>query len=78
MEALKEESEGPYNLEAPPLADGYHDPFAVLHKVVKQNYRLPDYDPSSLANNLMVMQILNLAKISARKGQTINWKDYYN
>jgi hypothetical protein len=44
----------------------YDDPFALLAAVIKNQIKLPPYDPSSLENNMIVMEILEAAKKSAR------------
>jgi predicted dehydrogenase len=44
----------------------YDDPFALLAAVIKGKITLPPYDPSSLENNMIVMEILDAAKRSAR------------
>ena len=74
---LVDEMEGPYKASCPPLADGLHDPFALLHKVVRDQHQLPPFDLNGIDNNLMVMKILELAKISAKEGRTVNWSEYY-
>ncbi|MDX1477070.1 MAG: Gfo/Idh/MocA family oxidoreductase [Saprospiraceae bacterium] len=72
MEILEDEAEGPYLAQASPLQQGVHDPFALLHKVIRQDHALGSYDPSSLENNLIVMEILEAARQSAAEGRTIN------
>lgn len=44
----------------------YDDPFALLAAVIKKQIKLPPYDPSSLENNMIVMEILDAAKRSAK------------
>jgi len=44
----------------------YDDPFALLAAVVKGDIKLSPYDPSSLENNMIVMEILDAAKKSAQ------------
>jgi predicted dehydrogenase len=65
-------------VEAAPLAMGMDDPFAILHKVVKTGLKLPAFSPSSLENNLIVMQILDAARHSAERGQTVRWNEIEN
>ena len=64
--------------EAPELEQGMHDPFALLQKVVKENYVLEPYDLSGLDNNRIVMQILEAAKISANSGKAVEWEALFN
>ena len=77
MSVLENEEDGAFEIKAKPLVHGYHDPFALFHKVVKKNHELPPYDVSSLENNILVMQILEAAKHSAKTGETVHWKDFF-
>ena len=52
---------------APP----FDDPFAYLAAVVRGEVKVADADLSSLANNMIVMRILDAAKQSAATGRTI-------
>lgn len=63
------------HIVADPLKKGYDDPFALLHKVVHEGYRLPPFAPSSLENNLVVMRILEAAKRSAASGRMVKWSE---
>jgi len=67
----------PFSKEATPLPEGLDDPFALLTKVVKEDYKLPFYDVSSLENNQIVIQILEVAKHAAQTGETVIWKDFF-
>jgi predicted dehydrogenase len=49
----------------------YNDPFSFLAAVVRKEIALSTYDLSSLENNMIVMEILDAAKKSARMGQTV-------
>ncbi|MBX2971126.1 MAG: Gfo/Idh/MocA family oxidoreductase [Cyclobacteriaceae bacterium] len=49
----------------------YDDPFALLEAVVRKKLVLPDYDLSSLENNMIVVEILEAAKESARTGKEV-------
>lgn len=49
----------------------YNDPFALFAAVLKGEIILPEYDLSSLENNMIVVQILEAAKISARTGKAV-------
>ncbi len=59
------------------LPQGTDDPFSLLAKVVLEDYQLPEFDLSSLENNLLVMQILEAAKASAARGETIYWNKFF-
>lgn len=50
------------------------DPFSMLYAVVRGQITLPNDDLSGLENNLIVMEILEAAKESARSGKTV-WLD---
>lgn len=65
-DGYKEES---YNLEdrQSPL----DDPFALFSAVIKNEIILKPYDPSSLKNNMIVMEILEAARKSAKTKRTI-------
>ncbi|MEM7484525.1 MAG: Gfo/Idh/MocA family oxidoreductase [Bacteroidota bacterium] len=51
-----------------------NDPFSLLAAVVKGKYQLATYNLSTLENNIIVMEILDAARESARKGKTIKLK----
>ena len=77
MLTLEKDKEEVESFKATELPKGIHDPFALLHNVVKKNYQLSAYDLSGVANNRIVMQILEAAKESARSGKTIVWDEYF-
>ncbi|MFZ6001856.1 MAG: Gfo/Idh/MocA family protein [Bacteroidota bacterium] len=52
----------------------YDDPFALLEAVVRNKITLPAYDLSSLDNNLLVMEILDAARESAKTGKAVKLK----
>lgn len=52
-------------------AKPFHDPFAYLAAVVRKEVTVSKYDLSSLSNNLIVMEILDAAKRSAREGKVV-------
>lgn len=52
----------------------YDDPFALLEAVVRKKIVLPDYDLSSLENNMIVVEVLEAAKKSARTGKKVSLK----
>lgn len=49
----------------------YNDPFAHFAAVVNGEISLPPYDLSSLENNMVVMEILAAASLSAKRGKTV-------
>jgi predicted dehydrogenase len=49
----------------------FDDPFAFLSAVVRRQTTLPTWDLSSLENNLLVVEILDAARKSAKKGKTL-------
>ncbi len=49
----------------------YNDPFSFFAAVIRKEITLAPYDLSSLENNMIVMEILEAAKISAKKGKAI-------
>ncbi|WP_187175819.1 Gfo/Idh/MocA family protein [Algoriphagus sp. AK58] len=49
----------------------FDDPFSVLKAVVRNQTKLSPFDPYSLENNLIVMEILEAAKESATSGKTV-------
>ncbi|MBZ9729955.1 Gfo/Idh/MocA family oxidoreductase [Salegentibacter sp. JZCK2] len=55
--------------------DPYDDPFSYLAAVVNEEIEVGDFDLYSLPLNLVVVEILEKAKESARKGKTIYFKD---
>lgn len=58
-------------LELGPRAIPFDDPFSVLKSVVRGKTKLAAFDPYSLENNLIVMEILEAAKESAASGKTV-------
>ncbi len=52
----------------------YNDPFSLLAAVVRNRIKLPPNNLSSVENNLVVMEILDAARESAKKGKTIKLK----
>ena len=77
MKLMKNEKEGPIVMEAKPLPSGLDDPFSLLKKVLYENHQLDDFDVTSLANNKIVMQILDAARQSSEQHKTIYWKELY-
>lgn len=58
-------------IELPARAQPFDDPFSVLIAVVRGKTKLEAFDPYSLENNLLVMEILQAAKESAASGETV-------
>lgn len=52
----------------------YNDPFTLFAAVINKEISLPVYDLSSLENNMIVMEILDAAKLSAKKGRSVRIK----
>ncbi len=77
MEMMESEKDGPKSLKAGPLAEGKDDPFAYLAQVVKNNEAVPPFGLSSLENNMVVMQILEVAKQAAETGKTVKWEEFF-
>jgi predicted dehydrogenase len=67
---IADHSEQIVNLE--PRHAPFDDPFAWLAAVIHGTVTVADNDLSGLTNNLVVMQILDAARESARTGQTIH------
>ncbi|MGB5554952.1 MAG: Gfo/Idh/MocA family oxidoreductase [Flavobacteriaceae bacterium] len=49
----------------------YNDPFLLLTAVIRNEIELPRYDLSSLENNMIVVEILEAARESAKTGKTV-------
>lgn len=56
------------------LPSPYNDPFSLFAAVIKKEITLDSYDLNSLENNMLVMEILEAAKLSAKTGKTIKLK----
>lgn len=52
----------------------FNDPFSYLNGVIKGEIKPEPYDPSSVENNLLVMEILDAARQSAKTGKTVKLK----
>lgn len=50
------------------------NPFSYFSAIVRGNLKMEDYDPTSLQNNMIVMEILEAAKESARTSRTVYLK----
>lgn len=53
----------------------YDDPFALFAAVIQNEIQLSKYDLSSLENNMIVMEILEAAKKSARTGKRVKLRN---
>jgi len=49
----------------------FNDPFSFLAAVVRNEVTLDPYDLSSLENNMIVVEILDAARLSAKSGKTV-------
>lgn len=58
----------------PSLSKPYHDPFAYFAAVVRKEIEIKPADLSSLPNNMIVMEILEAAKKSAKTGKIVKLK----
>lgn len=52
----------------------YNDPFTHFAAVINNEISLRGYDLSSLENNMIVMEILDAARLSAKKGKSVRMK----
>ncbi|HMQ47620.1 MAG TPA: Gfo/Idh/MocA family oxidoreductase [Saprospiraceae bacterium] len=75
LSIMRTEKEGKKSVQAKPLEKPFDDPFALLEAVVRGKIQLPSYDLSSLENNLIVMEILEAAKVSAKDGVRVFLKE---
>lgn len=58
-------------MTADPLPISRNDPFALLSAIVKGELTIEDHDVSALKNNLLVVEILDAARKSAKTGRKI-------
>lgn len=68
------DDEDEVKLKPDSLSDPYHDPFAYLAAVVKGKIKPAPTDLSALENNMIVMEILEAAKKSAKTGKVVKLK----
>ncbi|NQZ58067.1 MAG: Gfo/Idh/MocA family oxidoreductase [Lentisphaeraceae bacterium] len=68
----------PQLITARNLSYGLHEPFAMLTSVIKNKHDLAPFGPSSIENNLIVMQILCAAKEASKSARKIIWKDFFD
>ncbi len=57
------------------LGTPYNDPFSLFAALVRKEIELPKYDLSSLENNMIVVEILEAAKKSAKTGKAVKLKE---
>lgn len=58
-------------LELPERESPRNDPFALLKAVIRKEITFAPFDPSSLENNLLVVEILEAARTSAKSGKAV-------
>ena len=49
----------------------YNDPFLLLTALVRDEIKLKNYDLNSLENNMIVVEILEAARTSAKEKKTV-------
>lgn len=70
------EKEGVVAMEADDmLLFGRSNPFTYLGKVLREEIEEAEFGVSSMENNLIVMQILEAARISSEKGRVVMWEE---
>ncbi len=52
----------------------YDDPFALFVAVIRNEISLEPFDPYALENNLLVVEVLDAARISANEGRVVSMK----
>ena len=68
---VKPDANAKEQLLTPSLQPPFHEPFAYLAAVIRGRITPQPYDLSSLENNMLVMEILDAAKRSAKEGKRI-------
>ncbi|TAE47091.1 MAG: gfo/Idh/MocA family oxidoreductase, partial [Bacteroidetes bacterium] len=69
-----DEKKSPSDMTLPDRKTPFQDPFSYFKAVVRAEIRIDDYDLSALPLNMVVMEILEAAKQSAKKGKTVYLK----
>jgi predicted dehydrogenase len=64
-------------ITAAALPQDRNDPFIYFKNVIRGNIVMQQYDLSALANNKIVIQILEAAKHAAKTGKTVVWNEFY-
>ena len=71
LRIMRSEKTGVKSLTAPPLEAPFDDPFSYFMAVIRGEVEPDPTDLSSVRNNVIVMTILQAAKISAEQGKKI-------
>ena len=77
MQLMEDAKKPRVSLKAEPLAADRNDPFIYFANVIRGKIKLLPTDMSSLENNETVVKILEAAKVSAKTGRTIIWKEFF-
>lgn len=77
MKELKKNETVAKPLVAAAMPEGSRDPFEYFTGVINGTQAMKTFDISAPATNRIVMQILEAAKVAARTGKTIVWKEFY-
>jgi predicted dehydrogenase len=75
MEIIKGDYSSLKKIKPPVISSQRKDPFLLLYKVVKEDFKLELFSLYSLENNLIVSKILDLALKSSNQGKTIFWDE---
>ena len=67
------QSNSPETILIDPLQTPLHDPFSYFGAVIRGDAEITDHDLSSLTNNMLVVEILDVARESARSGRVIEF-----
>jgi hypothetical protein len=63
------------SLTLPERQQPYDDPFSFFKAVVRNTVKMEPYDLSSIENNILVMEILDAARESAKTGRVVHLTD---
>ena len=77
MQFMESDKKPRITLKAEPLPSDRNDPFIYFANVIRGKIPIKPTDLSSLENNEIVVKILEAAKVSAKMGKVIVWKDFY-
>jgi len=77
MQFMENDKKPRITLKADPLPSDRNDPFIYFANVIRGKIKLQPTDLSSLENNEIVVKILEAAKVSAKTGKVIVWKEFY-
>jgi len=67
----RDEGSAEQNIELDALQYPGNNPFSLFGAVIRGSHKLPPYNPSTLENNMIVMEILEAAIESMKTGQTV-------